>query len=209
MELLNKIALVIHVIAGMTALVAGLIAILAKKGKPTHLKSGIIFFYSMLLVAATAIFIAIVKSNTFLLYIGIFSFFMVFSGYRSIKNKSLKPNMYDWIILTVALTNGVMMIYSQVLVLMVFGVIGCFLGISDFRIFALVLQKKKIPKNQWLLRHLGMMIGAYISTSTAFIVVNITQINYPWIPWLLPTIIGTPIIVYWNIKMSNKKKETL
>jgi len=209
MKLFYEIALVIHIISGFTALVVGLLAILAKKGKYLHLKTGITFYYSMLLVAVTAISISILKSNMFLLHIGIFSFFMVYSGYQSIKNKSLKPGFLDWAVFLIALVNSAFMIYSLKIPLMVFGGIGFSLAISDFRIFISVLQKKEIAKNQWLLRHIGMMLGSYIATFTAFLVVNLSAFNYAWIFWLLPTVIGTPLIIYWTMKYTIKKKATL
>ena len=200
MEIVYKIALVIHSLSGMTALFAGLAAILSKKGKYIHRKSGTVFFCSMLLVCATALYISILKSNTFLLHIAIFSFFMIYSGYRSVKNKSLKPIISDWLILMIGLINGVWMIASMHIILMVFGAIGCFLAVSDFRLFVQIIQHKETSKNQWLLRHLGMMLGAYIATSTAFIVVNIQMMDYVWIPWLVPTAIGVPLIAFWKRK---------
>jgi uncharacterized membrane protein len=206
MELIYKIALVVHSLSGMTALLAGFAAIISKKGKNIHRKSGVLFFYSMLLVCATAFYISILKSNTFLLHIGIFTFFMIYSGYRSVKNKSLKPIISDWLILMIAFVNGLWMIASMHIILMVFGLIGCLLAVSDFRLFIQIIQHKEISKNQWLLRHLGMMLGAYIATSTAFIVVNIQTMDFAWIPWLVPTAIGTPMIFYCTRKYKSKSE---
>lgn len=204
MDLFYKTALFIHVLFGASALISGAIAIIAQKGKNYHNKSGLIFFYSMMLVCISAISISIFKYNTFLLHIGIFSFFMVFSGYRSIKNKSLKPIWIDWAVLAIAVLNSIFMIASMQIVLVVFGFIGASLSFSDIKIFTDILKEKPILKNQWVLRHISMMMGGYISTFTAFVVVNITLENYAWIPWLLPTIIGTPIISYYTRKYSLK-----
>ncbi len=204
MEVIYSIALTGHIISGMTALIAGLAAIILKKGAKLHRITGITFFYSMLTVCATALFISVLKHHVFLLHIGIFAFFMTYSGYRSVKNNTLKPNILDWTILLIALINSVLMIYSGIVILMVFGAIGCYLTISDFRLFTLVLRRKELKKNQWLLRHIGMMLGAYISTSTAFLVVNITQVKSPILLWLAPTIIGVPLIVYWTMRYSSK-----
>jgi len=206
MEILYKLILAGHIISGMTALVAGIVAIISSKGKNVHRKSGKTFYYSMLIVCASAIFISVVKNNTFLLHIGIFSFFLVFTGYRSIKNKGLKPNILDWVILCISVINCGIMIFSLNIVLMVFGGIGAWLSIADFRLFVLAIHEKSIPKNQWLIRHIGMMLGGYISTSTAFIVVNVTMTDFPFIPWLLPSAVGTPLIIYWSRKYSLKKK---
>jgi len=209
MKLFYEIALVIHIISGFSALVAGLLAIISKKGKNLHLKTGSAFYYSMLLVAVTSVSISILKSNMFLLHIGIFSFFMVYSGHQSIKNKSLKPGLIDWVVFIIAVVNSAFMIYSLQVILIVFGGIGLSLAITDLRIFISVLQKKEIAKNQWLLRHIGMMLGSYIATFTAFLVVSLNAFSYGWVVWLMPTIIGTPLIIYWTMKYSIKKKRAL
>ncbi|MCA1029663.1 DUF2306 domain-containing protein [Bacillus timonensis] len=57
---------------------------------------------------------------------------------------------------------------------------------------------KKRGKN-WLVRHIGGMLGSYIAIVTAVIVVNIGKVPYlnelpVLLFWFLPTIIGTPII---------------
>ncbi|MFD2705916.1 DUF2306 domain-containing protein [Salibacterium lacus] len=59
--------------------------------------------------------------------------------------------------------------------------------------------RKKRPLN-WLSKHIGGMLGSYIGIVTAVLVVNINGIPIvnEWpalIFWLLPTVIGTPIII--------------
>ncbi|HEY3917170.1 MAG TPA: hypothetical protein VGL83_05230 [Stellaceae bacterium] len=51
-----------------------------------------------------------------------------------------------------------------------------------------------------LSRHLGRMVGAMIAATTAFAVVNLTQLPQ-LVPWLGPTAIGVVLIVYWNIRV--------
>jgi len=53
-----------------------------------------------------------------------------------------------------------------------------------------------------------MMLGGYISTCTAFLVVNFTEVQYPVLVWLLPTIIGTPLIAYWTRKTVKTNPKT-
>jgi len=205
MELLIKIALIIHIAIGFTALLTGIIALLAKKGQKAHRIFGLIFFYCMLSVAVSAIFISVLKDNLFLLLIGIFSLYQNLSGYRAIKNKSLKPAFIDWIILLIGAVNSFFMIYSLNTILIVFGSINCFMVFNDIRIYRKTLKGFEVPKNQWLIKHLGMMIGTYIATFTAFLVVNIHNFEPNWVIWLLPTFIGTPLIAYWRRKLTTKK----
>lgn len=205
MEIIYKIALGIHIISGFSALLTGFIAILAQKGKKVHQNAGLIFFISMMLVCATAIGISLIKQNQFLLHIGIFSFFLVYSGFRSVRNKSLNPGLMDWTVILIAIINCVLMLLTSLPVLIVFGAIGSFLAISDAKLLYDIKNKKEIHKSTWLIRHIGMMLGGYIATFTAFLVVNITLTSLPWLPWLLPTIIGTPLIAYWTRKYQTKK----
>lgn len=205
MENLISIALLLHVLTGMTAFVTGLTAIVARKGNKWHIISGRIYFYSMLIVAVSAIFISIYRENIFLLAIGVFAFYMTWAGFSSIRNKSLKPKLFDWTLLVLGMITAGFMIYTLNTILVVFGGIFAASTIGDLRVFILSSRNKEIPKNQWLVRHIGMMMGSYIATTTAFIVTNIKTFEPAWLPWLLPTILGTPLIVYWTRKVVSKK----
>ena len=205
MESIGTVTLFFHVIAGFSALLFGLIAIIAKKGRKVHTKTGLIFFYSMLFVAASGFLVSIIRSNQFLLYISLFTLFMNYAGYRSIQNKQIKPNKLDWIIWGVGAINSFFMIYSMNIILMVFGGLSVFLVIQDFRLFILTNKRKLIPKKTWLRRHIGMMMGTYIATSTAFLLVNVRDFEPAWIPWLTPTFVGAPLIFYFSRKFVSKK----
>ena len=198
--------LIIHIACGFTALLSGLIAIVAKKGQKIHKKAGLVYFYSMLGVSSTAFIISIIKSNDFLLFISLFAFFQTFNGYRSIKVKDLKPTPIDWLVLVVGAINTGCMLYSFDTILLVFGGISLWLVLSTFKLYLATSKNKELPKTLWLTRHIGMMLGAYIATTTAFIVVNISYSAVPWLPWLLPTFIGVPLIAYWTNKYKPKKK---
>ena len=204
METTLKIIIGLHAASGFVALLTGFIAILAKKGAKIHRASGKVFFYAMLFVSATAIFVSVFKQNEFLLLIGIFALYQNLSGYRAIKNKSRKAAAVDWAIVAMGGLNGVFMLASGNIVLMVFGGISVLLAVGDVVIYARMLQQKPISPKEWLRQHIGMMMGTYIATSTAFIVVNVTYVQPAWLPWLLPTFIGVPFLVYMSRKYAPK-----
>jgi uncharacterized membrane protein len=212
MENILNSALILHIASGFTALTSGIIIFILKKGNKQHQKLGRVFFYAMLLIILTAFIISILKNNPFLFMIGLFSLFMNYSGYRSIKNKSLKPNKLDWIILIIGALNMVVMIYTLNIVLMVFGGISISLIIGDFRTFIKTTRGQEIPKMAWLKRHIGMMMGTYIATITAFIVTTgprtewYASIQPQWLPWVLPSLILTPMIVFYTRKYTANKK---
>jgi uncharacterized membrane protein len=200
MDIFYKTLLYTHIISGGIALVCGSIAMLTKKGQKAHRTSGKIFFYSMLLVCFSAIGIAIFKDLSFLLMVGIFALFQNYFGLRAIKNKQLRYDTIDIVMLLTACINSIFMLISIKPVLMVFGIISAFLCFGQIKIYVATLKKTEIPKSLWLRQHIGMMMGAYIATLTAFLVVNVKNVEPGWLIWLAPTAILVPLMLYWTKK---------
>jgi len=198
--------LFIHVLSGFLALGFGLLAIVSKKGRKTHVLTGRVFFYLMLSVAVTAVIVSLFKLNLFLLLIAGFAFYQNVSGYRSVKNKGMRPNWIDWSTTIIGLITGIIMISTLNIVLIIFGSISLFLAITDIRLYYTVMKGKQLSPLVWLSRHLGMMMGTYIATFTAFVVVNIHNVDPAWIPWLAPTVIGVPLMRYWDWKYTKSKQ---
>ena len=85
---------------------------------------------------------------------------------------------------------------SQHITLIVFGFIAISLGYSDFRSY----RNKSAIGKQRIARHLTNMLAGTIAVITAVLVTNI-NIEPVFILWILPTIIITPIIFWWNRKI--------
>ncbi|MFK8037527.1 MAG: DUF2306 domain-containing protein [Crocinitomicaceae bacterium] len=205
MESLVKILIIVHATFGGIALVTGLISMIVYKGQNLHKKSGKIFVYTMLISAVTALFIALMPNheNPFLFAIGIFSTYLVLTGYRALRFKrkqiSLKLDIaLAWVM---AVTGFLMIVMPTILtqkfniVLGVFGIVGISLAIQDLRLFR---NSKRLQKG-WLKLHIGKIMGGYISAVTAFIVVN--QLIPGIYGWLLPTVLGSAFIAYWMRKV--------
>jgi uncharacterized membrane protein len=204
MELLKTISLILHIVCGYAALTAGLFVMLRKKGDLNHRRLGNIFFYTMLGVTISAIFLSIAKEKAFLLHVGLFVFYQNFAGWRSVKVRSLKPAIVDWLVLIIATINAYFMVTSGNVVLMVFGGITFLLVFTDLRIYYNLSKQIAISKLGWLARHLGMMMGAYIGAITAFLVVNVNNFEPAWLIWLAPTFILVPLMQYWTWKYTKK-----
>ncbi|WP_395066958.1 hypothetical protein [Flavobacterium sp.] len=209
LELLFKMLLIIHIIAGSIGLIAGTINITRKKGDKLHKNIGLFFLYGMLVNGFAGIFMSLIHSNLFLLIIGVFSIYMAATGqrYLSLKkiNEGEKVKSIDWILSCMMLLFGIgFVVYGAILlfnsnnfgiVLLVFGFISCSMVLKDFKNY----QGKNTIKNFWLLVHIQRMIGSYIAAATAFLVVNNTLLPGV-VAWLLPTVILTPLIFKWSNK---------
>lgn len=198
---------IIHVICGAIALLFGLLAILYRRKTPVHKKTGRVYFWSMGLIFVTAIFMALVKFNLFLLGIAFFSYYSCLTAFRSLRLKRLhlgqKPERLDWgieicfVLAHLAFVGFALFQISQGntamgTVSLVFGL----LGLNGNRSTYNRLTKKPVYRNYWLLGHLGGMLGSYIATITAFVVNNEDWFSLPpMVLWLGPTVLIVPFIV--------------
>ena len=212
--LIFSIVLVIHIIFGGIALFVAPAAMLTHKGGLWHRRWGKIFFWSMAVVAATAVVMSLIRSGLFFLLVALFSFYLAFTGYRVLYRKTARQHAgnADWLAVTVMLAGSVTLIaYGIYLTLtssfgtvaIVFGAIGIFLAVADARTF---LNQPK-DKQAWWYTHMTRMLGAYIATVTAFSVVNF-QFLPPVARWLWATVVGTLGIVIWTRYYKKKFNRT-
>ena len=199
------ILLSIHILAGTIALLCSALAVSSEKGKKFHVLSGRTYFWCMVGIFLTAIPMSIINSNTFLFLIAIFSFYLAFAGMRFARNRKGTATAIDWIAVSLMILSGLGMwalaiTYfisdnSQYITLLVFGFIALAIGYGDYRSHK---SKAAIGKER-IARHLTNMMAGTIAVITAVLVVNV-NIEPIWIWWVLPTVVITPIISYWNKK---------
>jgi len=200
------IALILHISAGFTALFAGSLIQFLKKGTRTHVKIGLVFYFSMLTTGFSALWLSFFKESAFLFTIGIFALYQTLSGKRAVVNKSLKPSWFDYILSMIALVNGIFMISTWNLVLVVFGSLCFLLAIQDAWLYLRLKRGIELDKNAWLKKHIGMMMGSYIATFTAFLVVNINDFEPAWLLWLSPTFVFVPVMSVYQKRFLRKGK---
>ena len=208
-EGLVSIMIYLHVAFGMMALGTGVTAIIMKKGSKHHRRSGLLYYYAIMGIIATSFYISIVKENQFFFHLSFFVLYLTYSGYRSINNKQLTPSKSDWLIWLVGTINGIAMIWTMSTVMIVFGAISIINILKDAQLFYKAINHQELPKSAWLVRHIGMMMGSYIGTVTAFLVNNYNYAAAPWLLWLLPTAILVPLIMYWSRRAKNGKLELI
>lgn len=194
----------IHVITGYLSLLLGLIImIMPNKGNSIHSRLGKFFFILMLVSGSTAVIMSLLFPNRLIfLFIGIFTLHSLLGGYVAV-NKRYKK--WRWALLPLAIIgvlNGAYMIYTGVVVLIIFGSLQLILGITDFRMYL----NKNIHPLQVVKAHAGKMAGSFTAATTAF-TVNVIFSGGQWWHWILPTLIITPISTWWGIKLDKKRKK--
>lgn len=196
----------LHIAGGGLSLLLGACVLLTKKGGKLHKVLGSIYFYTMLLASLVALPMAYIHPNYFLFIIGVFTAYMLISGKRYLAIRKLSDvRKMDWALTVVMLIFGLLFIALGIYniisgnyfgtVFLVFGAISILFVYQDNQNF----KGKSNIKNFWLTTHLQRMIGSYIASATAFLVVN-NKVLPGILVWLLPTIVIVPLIVRWTIK---------
>ena len=198
-----RAVLLIHILFGSVALLVAPGAMLTRKGGLWHRRWGKVYFWSMAIVALTAVVLSLLRPGLFLLLVAVFSFYLALTGYRVLYRKTSRhhANLLDWVATISMLLGGIGLVgYGAYLltrssfgvVAVVFGCIGLLLAVADARAF----RRPPSDKRAWWFTHMRRMLAAYIATVTAFSVVNFHFLP-PLVSWLWPAAVGTVGIVVW------------
>lgn len=201
-----KFLLIFHIVGGTLSLLLGSFILARKKGNRQHKLIGNIYFFAMLMTAMVALPMSYLHTNYFLFIIAVFTSYMLLSGKRYVHKTGVTPILFaDWLLTVLMLVFAVLFVglgsmnlyqgnYFGV-VFIVFGAIGLLFVYQDYINFT----GKSNVKNFGLTTHLQRMIGSYIASATAFLVVNNTILP-GIVAWLLPTVIIVPFIIRWTRK---------
>jgi uncharacterized membrane protein len=200
--------LFLHILAGVAALAAAGISVGSAKGGWLHRRSGNIYTLAMLVVGVSALVLAVVHPNPFLFAVGIFSLYLVFTGWRAAMVRDGRPRGLDHTGGAVMALAGIGMLGwgaqgllggdgAQPVILLAFGSIGLTLALSDWRDWA----RGPVSGKARIARHLGRTLGGTIATITAAGVVNLGFLP-DLLVWLGPTALITPVIFWWSARVT-------
>ena len=216
-----KVFLAIHIAAGASSFLFAPVALATAKGGKQHKLWGMVYLWSMGVVAATALPLALFFPVRFLALVAVFSFYFAFSGYRVLRLKELprggSAEPIDWIAGIVTFATSALLAWlswfrpASIEVLPPVGVAFGFIGMVGSARQMLSFVRKPKEKMFWWYTHLGNFIGSYIAAWSAFSVVTLARvIGNHWYVWLWPTIVGVPAIIlttaYYQRKFAPRAK---
>lgn len=214
--MLETALVLLHVVAGIFALVLAPVAMATRKGGRAHRLGGRVYFWAMAVLFVTALGLLAVRPNVFLLIISVLSFYGAFSGYRVLSRKRPQAEQgatwLDWGGAWVALAAGVGFIAWGALTLLdvwesaiptAFSFLGVGFGTllgreawSDLTSF----RQPPADPNWWWLYHMDRMLGSYVAAVTAFMVQTVgprLPSGLEWTVWIAPALVGGPLIGVW------------
>ncbi len=215
-----RVILWLHIAAGFTGFFVAPVALVTRKGGDTHRKWGRVYFWAMAVSVLSSLIVAAYRPNIFLFLIGIFSFYLAFTGYRVLRRKrpyaGQSATVLEWSVASLTLAASLFMLAQGSInlstfglrlnpVLILFGLLGVSAAGNDLYKF----MRPSQDKNAWYFDHMSGMVASYIAAVSAFSVVNFTFLP-PLVRWLWPTVIGAPLLALWitryKIKFNQNQK---
>jgi Predicted membrane protein (DUF2306) len=213
--------LIFHILGGSLSLLAGTIAMIALKGGRLHRVSGNVFTLSMLTLATSGLFLAILKSQISNIIAAVLTFYLIGSAWLAGRRRD-KTGPLDWVglvlclssaagVLTVgirALGNGGTDNGAPVFMSFVFAAVLLLCAAGDIR----VLARGGISGRPRIVRHLWRMcVGLFIATGSFFL--GQPQVFPPalrgTIYLIVPAVLPLPLLIYWLIRVRFKNAYNL
>ena len=100
--------LLVHMAGGVVGMFSGAAALIFRKGSPRHVLAGKIFVASMLVMAAGAVYLAVVKHQTNNIGGGLLTFYLILTAWLTARRRDGETSRYDWLAMLVPLTLGLL-----------------------------------------------------------------------------------------------------
>ena len=88
--------LLLHICAGTLGVISGFVAVSLRKGSRRHALAGTVFVISMMVLASSGTFMAIVKSQPGNILGGTLTLYLVATAWLTIKRREGNPGLIDW-----------------------------------------------------------------------------------------------------------------
>ncbi len=207
--------LILHILGGTLGLIAGTIAMIARKGGQLHRLSGNIFTLAMLTLATSGFWLAILKSQISNVIAAVLTFYLIGSAWLAGRRRD-STGLLDWIGLFLCpasaagvLTLGFRAVHSATgtgqpgapaVMSFLFGGILLLAAAGDTR----VLAHGGISGRPRIVRHLWRMcVGLFIATGSFFL--GQPQV-FPAalrgsIYLIVPAVLPLPLLIFWLIRV--------
>lgn len=213
MDTLENVLLIIHIVTGTIALIAGSIAGFLKKQRGQHSKMGKVFTLSMYINGISGLALSFIINNVFLLVIAVFTLYMVITGSRAFKRNSklfyLTVSIFGLLSAAGLLYIGIVSLIKSgnpmASVPLVFGILLLSMTRREWRTY-----RGNRPKNPKAV-HANQMGGSLIAAYTAFLSTGANRLfilmDFNYGPyqiyfWLTPTVVGTILLIRANRNMA-------
>ena len=220
--------LLVHICAGTAGLLSGTAAISFRKGSPRHIIAGRVFVVSMLIMAAFAAYLGVVKNQPNNVGGGILTFYLIATAWLTARRGDRDTSRLDWVLLLIPLVFGVLVWHSGVQALrnhedlpggvpvgmhLFMGTVALLAASGDVR----MLLGGGVPGARRIARHLWRMcFGLFIAAGSFFMGPNnrpqrllsavglghhMSPVFFSMGLYLILTILPLVLLVFWLVRI--------
>ncbi len=206
--------LVLHISAGVLAMVAGAIAVSFRKGSVWHARAGNVFVAAMLVMATFASCLAYMKHQPNNVFGGILTIYMVATAWATARRRDGETGILDWVGFLFAFTIGVLGVFHGFQKMTgrepvdpgTFAFMQLFMssvillaGLGDLRMLVRGISgRRRIARHLW-----RMCFGWFIATGSFFL--GQQQVFPAWLrgspALLVPALLPLALLIYWMIRV--------
>lgn len=166
--------LVVHIAGGLFAVLAGCMALVVRKGSRLHRRSGDVFVISMLFMASGGAYIALRKSQSFNVFAGTLTFYLVSTAALVVMRKPKQNGRLEFAFMLVAVAAGITALAfasrahdkGSVIGYCVFATIALLSAAGDIR----MLVRGGVAGAQRLVRHIWRMgFALFVAAGSLFL----------------------------------------
>lgn len=215
-----QLTLIVHITAGAIALLAGYVALFSPKGERVHRKSGMLFVYSMTVMAILGATIAAIGAGEGSVIAGLLTAYLVITALITVRPTAAAMRWPNVALMVMALTVGATAIVLGIRTLgmpgakedgipagmfFLFGTVALLSGVSDLR----AIRSAGLQGAQRLRRHLWRMCFALWVAASSFFFGQADEFPPALrIPALLaiPVLIVVVMMVYWLVRVRVRRQ---
>ncbi|MEA2761909.1 MAG: hypothetical protein QOD47_1193 [Gemmatimonadaceae bacterium] len=205
----------IHIVAGSIAIIAGFISVFSVKGLKLHRKSGMVFVYSMVVLALSGAVIAIVRHQPPNIIGGSLAFYMVITAVLTVRPRTERSRWIDLGVLIVGIGVGAAAITIGLdaqksptatmngvpsVMMFLFGTVALLAAFGDIR----MIRTGGLFGAQRIARHLWRMCFSLFIASGSFFLGQAKVIPKPIriVPLLaIPALLPLVLMFYWLLRV--------
>jgi len=209
MKDLHHLNILFHVLAGSIALLAGLAALIVRKGSAGHIRFGRYFMRMIIVVITTGLIgVFVFKRNNFLLVITLLSAYNCFGGIRVIRLRGQRPGTIDLVVPLIVIAAALYYLYYISSIglywnpVIIYSTIGALFLVTGYDLCRLFFSKNLLQKASGY-EHIYKMVSAFSGITSAFTGTVFPQ--YQPYSQFLPSVIGLAYIIVTFIWFSNKR----
>ena len=98
----------VHITGGVLGILSGTVAMFYRKGSPRHALAGKVFVASMLVMAAAAVYLAVLRHQANNIGGGILTFYLILTAWLTIRRRDGETSRYDWLAMLIPVALGVL-----------------------------------------------------------------------------------------------------